>query len=438
MRLLSLRILAALPLSLRKAFGFPLTSPEVLRLSLSGVAADYISDTRKGRAFPQGERQSRSERQMKKRKLGLLSTASSLFLLALTVATLHAQETPAENWSQFRGNPRLTGVSDSKVPAELKLLWTFEAGDSIESSAAVVGGTVFVGSQKGELVSLNLDNGAVYWKYQTDNPIGESSPAYSDGKVYVGDLGGVLHAVNASDGKRVWTMKTGSEIKSSPVVVGDRILIGSYDENLYCVSARNGSVLWKFKTNGPVHSTPSISNGMAFIAGCDEMFRAIRVSDGKEMFNVSSGAYTGASPALRANSAFYGTFDNEVLSVSLTDHRVVWRYQHPQRKFPYYSSAAVTANRVVVGGRDKLVHGLSMTGKAVWTFTTRARVESSPAIADGRVFVGSNDGRFYVLNLTTGAKLWEFNAGAPLSASPAIGKGRIVIGSQDGRLYCFG
>ena len=362
----------------------------------------------------------------------------TLALLLLVAFTLHAQETPADNWSQFRGNPRLTGVSDAKVPSELKLLWTYEAGDSIESSAAMVGGTVFVGSQKGELVSLNLDNGSVYWKYDTGSPIGESSPAYSEGKVYVGDLGGVLHAVNASDGKKLWTLKTGSEIKSSPIVVGDRVLIGSYDENLYCVSTRNGSVLWKFKTNGPVHSTPSISGGVAFIAGCDEMFRAIRIADGKEVFSVSSDAYTGASPALRGSSAFYGTFNNEVLSVNLTEHRVVWRYQHPQRKFPFYSSAAVTANRVVVGGRDKMVHGISMTGKAAWTFATRARVESSPAIADGRVFVGSNDGRFYVLNVTNGAKLWEFNAGAPLSASPAIGKGRIVIGSQDGRLYCFG
>jgi len=43
-----------------------------------------------------------------------------------------------------------------------------------------------------------------------------------------------------------------------------------------------------------------------------------------------------------------------------------------------------------------------------------------------------------VLGLNDGAKLWEFNAGAPLSASPAIANGRIVIGSQDGRLYCFG
>ncbi|MGI9166889.1 MAG: PQQ-binding-like beta-propeller repeat protein [Pyrinomonadaceae bacterium] len=361
----------------------------------------------------------------------------SLYFCLLPSALL-GQDTPAENWSQFRGNHRLTGVSQSAVPGTLKHLWTYEAGESIESSAAIVGGTVFVGSQKGELTALSLENGSVYWKYSTGAPIGESSPAYSGGVVYIGDLSGVLHAVNAPDGKRLWTFKAGNEIKSSPVVVGDRVLIGSYDQHLYCVSTRNGSVLWKVKTDGPVHSTPGISAGIAYIAGCDEMFRAIRISDGKEMFTIPSGAYTGASPALRGSAAYYGTFDNEVLMVNLKDHSVGWRYQHPERKFPFYSSAAVVLDRVVLGGRDKMVHGLNSAGKGVWTFTTRARVESSPAIAGGRVFVGSNDGRFYVLNVNSGAKLWEFNAGAPLSASPAIANGRVVIGAQDGRLYCFG
>jgi eukaryotic-like serine/threonine-protein kinase len=362
----------------------------------------------------------------------------SLILLVSLAISVLAQDTPANNWSQFRGNQSLTGVSQSNIPSSLKQLWTYEAGESIESSAAIVGGTVFVGSQKGELVALSLENGSVYWKFSTGSPIGESSPAYSNGVVYIGDLGGWLNALNASDGKKLWAFKTNGEIKSSPVVVGDQVLIGSYDEHLYGLSARTGAVRWKFKTNGPVHSTPSIADGMAFIAGCDELFRAIRLSDGKEVFNVSSGAYTGASPALRDGSAFYGTFDNEVLSVSLAQKQIAWRYEHPQRKFPFYSSAAVTSTRVVVGGRDKMVHGITLAGKPAWTFMTRARVESSPAIADGRVFVGSNDGRFYVLGLNDGAKLWEFNAGGPLSASPAIANGRIVIGSQDGRLYCFG
>src|SRR5829696_7782736 len=336
----------------------------------------------------------------------------SLILVVLFAVSVLAQDAPANNWVQFRGNQSLTGVSQSNIPTSLKQLWTYEAGESIESSAAIVGGTVFVGSQKGELVPLSLENGSVYWKFSTGSPIGESSPAFGRGVVYIGDLGGWINALSASDGKKLWAFKTNGEIKSSPVVIGDRVLIGSYDEHLYCLSARNGSVMWKFKTNGPVHATPGVSGGVAFIAGCDELFRAIRLSDGKEVFSVSSGAYTGASPALLGGSAFYGTFDNEVLGVSLTSRKISWRYEHPERKFPYYSSAAVSTTRVVVGGRDKLIHGLTLAGKEVWTFATRARVESSPAIADGRVFVGSNDGRFYVLGLNDGAKLGEFNAGA--------------------------
>src|SRR5215470_13538286 len=299
----------------------------------------------------------------------------SLLLTVYLAVVAMAQDTPADNWSQFRGNQQLTGVSQSNVPATLRQLWTWEAGDSIESSAAIVGGTVFVGSQKGELVALSLDNGSVYWKFKTGDPIGESSPAYNNGVVYIGDLGGWLNAINATDGKKLWAFKANGEIKSSPVVVGDRVLIGSYDENLYCLSARNGSVIWKFKTNGPVHSTPGIADGMAFIAGCDELFRAIRITDGKEVFNVSSGAYTGASPALRDGTALYGTFDNEVLGVNLAQKQIVWRYEHPQKKFPFYSSAAVTSTRLVVGGRDKMVHGLTLAGKMAWTFVTRARVE---------------------------------------------------------------
>lgn len=219
----------------------------------------------------------------------------------------------------------------------------------------------------------------------------------------------------------------------------DKILIGSYDQHLYCLNARNGSLVWKLKTDGPVHATAAVANGLAFVAGCDEVFRAVRVSDGQQVYQVASGAYTGASAALADGSAFYGTFDNDVLSVDLGSRRVRWRYRHPQRNFPFYSSAGVVEGRVVLGGRDKMVHSLNArTGRANWTFATRARVESSPALASGRVFVGSNDGRFYVLDFYTGKKLWEYETGGAISSSPAVASGRVVVGSQDGRVYCFG
>src|SRR5262249_27469483 len=207
-------------------------------------------------------------------------------------------------------------------------------------------------------------------------------------------------AVNTRDGKGLWTFKTGAEIKSSPVLSGDRVLAGSYDGSLYCLSARDGKLLWSVKTDGYVHGTPSIAEGLAYIAGCDEVLRAIRVSDGKEVFQMSSGAYTGASPAIIAQRAFYGTFSNEVLGVDLRARKILWLYEQPERHFPFYSSAAVVGDKVVVGGRDKIVHCLnSKTGKQIWTFLTKARVDSSPAVAEGRVYIGSNDGRLYVLDL---------------------------------------
>ena len=148
----------------------------------------------------------------------------------MTVATLAAQapvpaSAPANSWPQFRGSASLSGNTAATVPATLKLLWTYDAGDAIESSAAIADDVVYVGSRTGELVAIGLADGSVKWKYKTSpDGIGESSPAVAGGLVYVGDLSGVLHAVDAASGKAAWTFKTNGELKSSPVVAGDRVL----------------------------------------------------------------------------------------------------------------------------------------------------------------------------------------------------------------------
>ena len=51
-------------------------------------------------------------------------------------------------------------------------------------------------------------------------------------------------------------------------------------------------------------------------------------------------------------------------------------------------------------------------GVKLWSFTTGKRVSSSPAIANGVVYIGSVNGNFYALNASTGDKLWSFATGA--------------------------
>ena len=49
------------------------------------------------------------------------------------------------DWLQFRGNPELTGVTTATPPKAPRVLWTYEAGDAVESSAAIAGGVVYIG-----------------------------------------------------------------------------------------------------------------------------------------------------------------------------------------------------------------------------------------------------------------------------------------------------
>ena len=367
-------------------------------------------------------------------RAGQTMTAMRLIsILVLAVAIANA----ADEWAQFRGNSQLTGVASGSLPANLKLIWTYDAGEGINSSAAIAGEVVYVGSRSKDLLAIDLQTGKLKWKNRGNDAIDESSPTVSGGIVYVGDVGGALHAVDAASGKSLWTFQSEAEIRSSPVVSGDRLLIGSYDGSLYCLSRRDGKLLWKVPTDNYVHSTPAIRDGVAYFSGCDENIHGIRLADGQEIAKFPSGGPTAASMALDGQRAYYGTFDNVVLGVDLVAKSVLWRYA--PGAFPFYSSPAFSGDRIIVGGRDKLVHAIDVkSGKAIWTFRTRARVDSSPAIAGGRVYIGSNDGRFYVLDLASGKKLWEYEAGAPLSASPAIAEGRVVIGDLAGHLFCFG
>ena len=94
---------------------------------------------------------------------------------------------------------------------------------------------------------------------------------------------------------------------------------------------------------------------------------------------------------------------------------------------------------VVFGGRNRRVQALdTQTGKELWQFAAKQRVDSSPVIVGQRVFVGSGDGRLYAFDLASGKELWQFEAGGDFAGSPAVAAGRLVIANEAGVVYCFG
>ncbi|HSP44498.1 MAG TPA: PQQ-binding-like beta-propeller repeat protein, partial [Chthoniobacterales bacterium] len=60
---------------------------------------------------------------------------------------------------------------------------------------------------------------------------------------------------------------------------------------------------------------------------------------------------------------------------------------------------------------------------------------SSPVIAQGAVFFGSGDGNLYALDALTGELKWKFKTGDVIHASPAYADGAIYVGSWDSYFY---
>ena len=62
------------------------------------------------------------------------------------------------------------------------------------------------------------------------------------------------------------------------------------------------------------------------------------------------------------------------------------------------------------------------TNNTMWSYTTGGPVTSSPAVVDGKVYVGSDDGKVYCLDALTGAHIWNYTTDPidALESSPAV------------------
>ena len=111
------------------------------------------------------------------------------------------------------------------------------------------------------------------------------------------------------------------------------------------------------------------------------------------------------------------------------------------------SSPAVANGMVYFGSNDSKVYALDMwTGGLIWSFSTgSAGIYSSPAVAYGIVYIGANDNKTYALNAITGELIWSFTAfgsayfglRSPFWSSPVVVDGTVYIGNLDSFVYAL-
>ncbi|MFW6156324.1 MAG: PQQ-binding-like beta-propeller repeat protein, partial [Armatimonadota bacterium] len=109
--------------------------------------------------------------------------------LMLMAAPLHAQ------WPMFRGDAARGGIAEGQQSGGVEAVWIAEIGGSVDSSPAVVGGTVFVGNSLGEMHALSAEDGSPLWSFETGGAV-VSSPAVADEIVVFGSADGFCYALD--------------------------------------------------------------------------------------------------------------------------------------------------------------------------------------------------------------------------------------------------
>jgi eukaryotic-like serine/threonine-protein kinase len=321
------------------------------------------------------------------------------------------------------------------------LIWKYNTFGPVQSSPAVNNGVVYIGGYHSHAVfALNAYTGALIWQAPTDSiyPNQISSVGVAYGLVYVDvaftdvPSGGVLYAFNALTGNITWKYNAGLWTNASPAVYDGKVYIGDSGGSVIALDATSGNVTWKYGT----------------------------LSDGNSP-NSSDGTYSGSSSFLISNGLLYfGTWRLTVQAWDASTGAFRWSGKIEGSvafSTPALANGVVYVSTGVGGTSDYLESGgvtavNAKTGALLWNHTIGSISYSSPAIADGMVFVGSDiihtskpslfevtgGQSIYALNSADGATIWSYVTGGEVYSSPAVAYGVVYVGSNDGKVYAFG
>jgi eukaryotic-like serine/threonine-protein kinase len=100
------------------------------------------------------------------------------------------------------------------------------------------------------------------------------------------------------------------------------------------------------------------------------------------------------------------------------------------------STPAVAQGVVYVGVYDNNLYALdAKTGRFLWKHPASSGIASSPHVYGGAVFMGSADKHLYSINTANGRQNWRFQTGGPIYSSPRARFEHVFFGSDDAHLY---
>jgi len=351
-------------------------------------------------------------------------------------------------WPMFKHDSTHCGYSNSNIaPAPFGVLWNYSTNGEIYSSPSVVNNKNYIGSNDDYLYCLSTESYDELWKYKTDDDV-KSTPAVYENKVYFGSRDKYVYCLNADTGIEIWKFKTDGFVYSSPTVFDDKIYIGSQDGYLYCLNPDTGSAFWSFKykyEDYSIFSSPAVVDGNVFFSTVgkanvfclDAQGNGDGTTDMKWIKTIQGYSYS--SPCVANDKVYVGSDDEYLYCFDTDTGNEIWKFKTGGA---VRSTPSFAYGNIYVGSDDGKIYCLNAeNGQKIWSFLPLAGGISSPIIVDGKVYFGAAstiNPNIYCVNADTGHVLSRMKIGGMQStASPAFADEKLYIGSDDGKIYCL-
>ncbi|MCI4365101.1 MAG: PQQ-binding-like beta-propeller repeat protein [Thermoplasmata archaeon] len=399
------------------------------------------------------------------------------------------------DWPEFHHNPALNGYASnsplsSANASALGVAWATNLyGAALDSPAVaydpLLGETlVYVGTDTGDFVAVNLANGAIVWGVWLGSPI-RSSPLVVNGSVFVVPFSnGKIVRLNATTGATLCSTALPGTSEATPTYGTPpggvpTVFLGTEAPSpqngaFVAINAGNCSIEWEFSgyhqpagSWDPASYVVNASGGPMVLFGTDDPDSSVYALNaltghllwrfqcynppGKD-FDVGAGP----SVALPGSNGFsqgvvYVTNGADIAyALHLNNGTLLWETNfftlsglagtvEPRAR----STPALDGKDVIFGFNLGLIDLNARTGKLLWIYDDVSRTESiaAPAIAGPThhaiVVTGDVGGSLDVLSRTGGTLLYSYPTGGWIAASPAISGGNIVVASSDGFLLDF-
>ncbi|HEV8367528.1 MAG TPA: PQQ-binding-like beta-propeller repeat protein [Pyrinomonadaceae bacterium] len=428
----------------------------------------------------------------------LLSIFLNVSLLLLFILPARASD-----WAEWRG-PARDGISTEKdlptswSPSGQNVAWKAAYGG--RSAPIVMDGRVYLQNTAGKgaaeqerIMCFNADTGKLLWEhrfnvYLSDVPphrVGWASPVGdpATGNVYVLGVGGTLLGLSR-EGKVVWERSLGEDFglltthggrTVSPLIDGDLVIVSGVTfqwgqqargaHRFIAFDKRTGQTMWLSAPGGRPYDTtyaaPIIANvngtRLLIQGASDGVVHAIKPQTGEPVWK-----YEISKRGLNTGTVLFGNFailthSEENLSSSdmgmmtAVDASAKGEIKKEQVKWTTYGWQGGFSSPVIDGERLYQVDNSANigafdvnTGKQLWLQNLGTIQKASPVLADGKLYVGTENGKFFILKPgATGCEILDQDQlgtealPEAIIASVAVSNGRVYLVS-DSNLYCIG